>query len=250
MNLFQSIGRAVGLPRVVSEERFKKWRRESMDPVIRSGACYVPMPGKEQLRLYKDKQNRHHLGRYEWAKRVLSTSGATPERVLDCACGVGYGSAKLADIAQEVVSIDSNHHAIMRAESRYARESISWHAIDAAELRNHFEPESFDAVVSFQTIECLEDDRRFLADIVALLKPGGRLLIDTPARNRHISKPDNPHQKRNYATDEWIDLLLEHFSVVEAFDDLPEKRFLAQCDFPSNGSIVCCTKAEARNASD
>ncbi len=243
MNLFQQLRGAVGFPRVVTEEHFKKWRRESMDPVIRSGSCYVPMPGKEELRFYRDKQNQHHLGRYEWATRVLRAGGVTPERVLDCACGVGYGSAKLAGIAGRVDSVDSNRYAIVRAGSRYARKNIHWHTIDASSLLDYFEPASFDAVVSFQTIECLEDDQRFLSDISTLLKPGGRLLIDTPARSRRIENPDNPHQKRNYSTTEWVDLLLDNFSNVEAFDDLPERRFLAQCDFPSNGSIACCTKA-------
>lgn len=250
MNLFQSLKDVVGLPRVVSEEQFKKWRREAMDPVIRSGECYVPMPGKEEVRFYRDKQNLHHLGRYEWAKRVLRSSGQPLERVLDCASGVGYGSAKLAEIAGQVESVDRNRQAIMRAESRYARSNIRWHALDAAELRELFEPESFDAVVSFQTIECLDDDRAFLADVVRLLKPGGRLLIDTPARSRRVEEPKNSHQKRNYSTTEWIDLLLDHFPRVEAFDELPEREFLARCDFPSNGSIVVCSKPEQTDAAE
>ena len=176
--------------------------------------------------------------------------GTAPQRVLDCACGVGYGSDKLASFAGEVHSVDNDRNVIMRARARYSRENIHWHNIDAGSLTETFEPESFDAIVSFQTIECLEDDRRFLADAVALLKPGGRLLIDTPTRSRHVSQPDNPHQKRNYSTEEWIDMLLEHFPKVESFDDLPERRFLAGCDFPSNGAIACCTRDEGSDAAD
>ncbi len=245
MNLFQSIKGAIGLPQVVPEEKFKKWRRESTDPVIRSGACYVPIPGKEQLRFYRDKQNQHHLGRYEWACRVLRSGGVPQDRVLDCACGVGYGSARLAEVAGHVDSVDSYNHAILRARGRYDRDNISWHNVDAAELLSHFEPESFDTIVSFQTIECIEDDRKFLADLKTLLKPAGRLLIDTPARSRHIANPDNKHQRRNYSVEEWIDLLLENFDAVEAFDALPERHILVQCDFPSSGSIACCTKEGA-----
>lgn len=243
MNLFQSIKGAVGLSQVVPEEAFKKWRRENTDPVVRNGACYVPIPGKEELRFYKDKQNLHHLGRYEWARSVLNSSKTRPERVLDCACGVGYGSAQLSKVAGTVDSVDNFRHAILRAKSRYTRPNINWHQMDAANLTDNFEPETFDAVVSFQTIECLEDDRKYLDDIITLLKPGGRLLIDTPVRNRAIAKPDNEHQRRNYSVEGWLDLLLDRFEKVETFDELPQLKMLKRFDFPSNGSIACCTKA-------
>lgn len=242
MNLFQSLSKAVGLSHSVSEEEFKTWRRNSTDPVVRKGLCYVPIPGKEAPSLYRDKQNLHHLGRYEWATSVLRAQDSRSLRVLDCACGVGYGSARLADVASSVDAVDSFRHAILRAESRYARPNITYHHLDAFEIGEHFEPESFDAVVSFQTIECLEDDGKFLDDVLTLLKPGGKLLIDTPARNRKVAKPANEHQLRNYSVEQWLDLLLEKFDDVDAFESLPNREILKQFDFPSNGSIVQCTK--------
>lgn len=244
MNLFQSLRGAVTRNRGVTEEEFKKWRRESTDPVVRNGACYVPIPGKEDVRLYRDKQNLHHLGRYEWASAVLRDGPKRSARVLDCACGVGYGSARLAEFAKTVDGVDSFRHAILRAESRYPRPNVTYHHLDAFEIRDRFEDESFDAIVSFQTIECIEDDGKFLDDAYALLKPGGKLLIDTPARNRKVSKPANEHQLRNYSVEEWLDLLLERFDEVSAFDSLPRVDVLEEFDFPSSGSIVLCTKPD------
>ncbi|MFP8872034.1 MAG: class I SAM-dependent methyltransferase [Myxococcota bacterium] len=243
MNLFQSLRGAVKRTRGVSEEEFKKWRRESTDPVVRSGACYVPIPGKENIRLYQDKQNLHHLGRYEWASAILRSQPKAETRVLDCACGVGYGSARLAEFAKSVDAVDSFRHAVLRAESRYPRSNLTFHHLDAFDIRSRFEDESFTTIVSFQTIECLEDDGKFLDDAYALLKPGGQLLIDTPTRNRTVAKPANKHQRRNYSVEEWLDLLLERFDRVNAFDTLPKIEVLRKYDFPSNGGIVQCTKS-------
>jgi len=233
---------ALGLPRKFNEEEFKRWRRESTDPVVRSGKCYVPMPGFEDRKHFSDKQNLHHLGRYEWAAKVLSRDGAQPGRVLDCTCGVGYGTAKLAAFADAVEGIDSYGLAVSRARTHYDLPNATWHERDVSDLRSLFVDDAFDAIVCFQTIECIEDDTRFLDDLHALLKPGGVLLIDTPVRPRHEDNPENPHHKRHYSLDEWLDLLTGRFHQVRAFEDLPEAEFLKSCGMPSTGSIAHCVK--------
>ena len=121
MNLFQSLREVVGLPRMVPEAEFKKWRREATDPVIRDGACYVPIPGKEDLRFYRDKQNLHHLGRYKWAVAVLSRGNARPKRVLDCACGIGTQALGLASISSVACKL-ANEPASVPIWAAHARE--------------------------------------------------------------------------------------------------------------------------------
>jgi SAM-dependent methyltransferase len=114
--------------------------------------------------------------------------------------------------------------------------------MDVAKLREGFKDGSFDAIVSMQTIESIEDDEKYLDDLKALLKPGGVLLIDTPIRKFRVDIPENPHHKRYYGLDEWIDMLQKRFEV-QAFGSLPEMKFLERCQMPSQGSIVHCTKA-------
>lgn len=235
------LGRLLGKPRVIGEEEFKSWRRESFDPVTRSGACYVPMPGYESTIHYRDKQNLHHLGRYEWAVRVLGTLPKR-ERVLDCACGVGYGSRKLAELFARVDAVDVFDEALEMARERYDHAKIEWHGLDAARLREVFKEASFDAIVSFQTIESIADDRKFLDDLKELLRPGGLLLIDTPIRKHRVDHPENHNHKRYYGLDEWLEMLSSRFEV-EVFDALPEAAFLKACQLPSQGSIVVCRKA-------
>jgi len=237
-----AMGRIIGRPRQISEEEFKTFRRESFDPVTLSGACYVPMDGFESTVHYTDKQNLHHLGRYEWAVRVLSRLGSRGS-VLDCACGVGYGSRKLAEVFDRVEAVDVYEQAIRLGKKRYADSRINWTCVDAAKLLDSFECESFDAIVSMQTIESIDDDEKFLDDLEALLKPGGVLLIDTPLRKARVNEPDNPHHKRYYGVDEWLEKLYSRFDI-RVFGRLPEAEMLERCLMPSTGSIAYCTKAD------
>src|SRR5215475_411563 len=59
---------------------------------------------------------RRHLVVYEWiAARALGM------RVLDMACGEGYGSSVLAGRAMVVVGVDANPEAHVHARLRYTR---------------------------------------------------------------------------------------------------------------------------------
>lgn len=62
---------------------------------------------------------RRHLVVYEWiAARVRGL------RVLDMACGEGYGSNVLADSAASVVGVDANPEAHEHARLRYRRPNL------------------------------------------------------------------------------------------------------------------------------
>jgi SAM-dependent methyltransferase len=236
--------RALRIPQRVGEEEFKQWRRAHGDELVRSGRCYVPMPGLESTRHYRDKQNLHHLGRYEWARRVIAAGGRRPARVLDCACGVGYGTALLAGAAGSVDGVDVSGEAIAVARARYDRRNVRWHVLDAAALLERFEPGGFDVIASFQTIECVADDEAFLAALHTLLAPGGMLLIDTPLRRQRVDSPSAPFHLRNYAVHEWPELLGRHFGTVEIGAALPELAFLERCAMPGGGSLARCAGAE------
>ena len=90
---------------------------------------------------------RRHLAVYEWiAARV---SGL---RVIDMACGEGYGADVLAHVAAEVIGVDANPEAHEHARLRYRRPNLRF-ARDLVET--YAEPA--DAVVFLQTIEHLQD---------------------------------------------------------------------------------------------
>src|SRR6266849_3192282 len=138
--------------------------------------------GSETLKL--------HLDRYEFATRHL-VSGT----VLDIACGVGYGTALLAESPGviKVVGVDVSGEAIQYAKEHYRHERISYVCASA----DDFEPgQSFDNIVSLETIEHVDDPHEFFSRLVALLKPGGRLITSAPVTP---SVDANPHHKSNFS---------------------------------------------------
>ena len=105
-----------------------------------------------------------HLERYEFAARCLA-----PGRVLDIACGAGYGTRLLAERAAQasgVLGVDRSEAAVAYARERYGAEGVEFRVGDAFAFRD---PEGFASIVSLETLEHLDEPARFLAGLVAML---------------------------------------------------------------------------------
>ena len=138
-----------------------------------------------------------HWHRYLFARRF-----AAGRRVLDVACGEGYGSALLAEVAQEVRGVDIDAQTVVHASTRYAGlANVRFEQGSAVALS--LPDASVDVVVSFETIEHLPraDQARMLAEIARVLRPDGVLILSAPnpveysdARNYrnpfHVHEPD------------------------------------------------------------
>jgi len=160
-----------------------------------------------------DLWNEHYC-RYLFASRL-----AARKRVLDIACGAGYGSDCLAQSAAAVTAIDVSPQAASAARLSYPAENISFLAADARCLP--FPDASFDLVVAFEVIEHLEDPHALLAEARRLLAPGGQLVISTPnrlyyAETRKISGP-NPYHVHEFEFDEFRGSLESVFPSVTLF---------------------------------
>jgi SAM-dependent methyltransferase len=115
---------------------------------------------------------RRHLAVYEWiGARVIGA------RVIDMACGEGYGSDVLARGAAHVVGVDANPEAHEHARLRYARANLTF---ERGMVENHGEPGAYDAVVFLQTIEHVQDPAAVLRHFRSLLAPGGVAYVSTP----------------------------------------------------------------------
>jgi SAM-dependent methyltransferase len=153
-----------------------------------------------------------HVFAYEFAKSTLSDRGP----VLDLGCGEGYGTALLSRAVGEIVGVDVDEAAIAHAASRYASANCRFHRHDGERLP--FEDAAFDAVVSFQVIEHVPDDRMYVSEVSRVLRPGGQLVLTTPnAANRLApgGKPWNRFHVREYRAAELRDLLAEGFGGVD-----------------------------------
>jgi SAM-dependent methyltransferase len=119
-----------------------------------------------------------HVARYRFAADLLGADA--PLRVLDLACGVGYGTRLLRDAlhpASELTGVDIDAWAIEYAERHYGGDGVRFVAADATGFGR---PRGYDAIVSFETIEHLPDPLAFLLHLRELLVGGGRLVASVP----------------------------------------------------------------------
>lgn len=125
------------------------------------------------------------------------------KRVLDVACGEGYGSAMLAEWgASEVVGVDISAEAIAAAQKEFSRPSITFIQGDACRLNDVLgDRPGFDLIVSFETIEHVPDAHGLLAGISRYRALHGSVVISCP--NDRVEENDNPFHKRRFTFDEF-----------------------------------------------
>ncbi len=150
-----------------------------------------------------------HVHRYAFARRY-----AAGRRVLDAACGEGYGSAILAGAAREVVGVDIDAATVAHARASYASvRNLSFVEGSAAKLP--LPDASVDLVVSFETIEHLEagDQPRMLAEFARVLADGGALVLSAPNRPEYSESRGyvNPFHRHEHDRAELDRLLDAHF---------------------------------------
>ena len=82
-----------------------------------------------------------------------------------------------------------------------------------------FKDSTFDVIVSFETIEHLPDDYRFLREVIRVLKPEGYFFISTPHNKKGLA-PQNPFHYREYSWDGFYELLSQYFKEIRLFGRL------------------------------
>jgi SAM-dependent methyltransferase len=154
---------------------------------------------------------QRHLAVYEWIG-----ARAAGLRVLDMACGEGYGSEVLSRSAASVVGVDANPEAHDHARIRYQRQNLRF---ERGVVETYGEPQSLDAVVFLQTIEHVQNPEAVLEHFRGLLAPGGTAYISTPnlltLAGPDRQKSDNPWHIREYRADEFRELCGSVFEQVE-----------------------------------
>jgi len=125
-----------------------------------------------------------------WHRYCVALPAVSGKRVLDAACGEGYGSWLLAGVASDVVGVDIDDAAIAHATGRYAARSnlrfVSG-SCDALPLENA----SVDRVISFETIEHLSNQSGMLAEFRRVLTPEGALILSSPNKPVYSGESGN-----------------------------------------------------------
>jgi len=182
-----------------------------------------------------------HVHRYLFARDMVAG-----RQVLDAACGEGYGSALMAAEAARVTGVDLSADAVEHARRRYRAPNLDFQVADCLDLP--FAADSFDCIVSFETLEHLEDHNGLLSEFRRVLRPGGFLLLSSPDKAVYSEKLQNRNEfhVRELYRDELESLLREHFpayrlwgqklmfhSALWSLDDAAGVHCLQEC----NGKI-------------
>lgn len=119
-----------------------------------------------------------HQQRYEFF-----TSYYSGKKVLDAACGSGYGSYHISNSgAASVLGIDISTGSVEAAKKKYVNPNLTYKTADCSDLRKL--GEKFDLIVSFETLEHLTDPRLFIKSAAEVLNPGGIFICSTPNKMR------------------------------------------------------------------
>lgn len=150
-----------------------------------------------------------HLSRYTFA------SGLARGVVLDCASGSCYGSSMLrrSKAVDFVISVDMDEDLLRYGKLVYGDDCV---LADAIHLP--FRYESFDSIVSIETIEHLDNPGLFLDNIKFCLKRGGKVVLSTPNKlytSPFIPKPLNPHHRNEWYLNQLLTLLKLHGFIID-----------------------------------
>lgn len=127
--------------------------------------------------------------------------------VLEIGAGEGYGIEYMASKADTYLTLDKRPISI---DPKY--KNVSFKQMNIPPLEG-IDDNSFDFVVSFQVIEHIENDVKYVSEINRVLKPGGKFIVTTP--NKKMSLTRNPWHVREYTIGELDTLLKKSFSAVD-----------------------------------
>jgi ubiquinone/menaquinone biosynthesis C-methylase UbiE len=133
-------------------------------------------------RIYEE-DPAHEDGESPWYQLVREQIGDVAGlNILEVACGRGGFASELARAGASVTGCDFSYVAVRVAEKRLRaandRSPVTFLQGDAQNLP--FADDSFDLVISCETIEHLPDAPRGLREMRRVSRPGGKLFLTTP----------------------------------------------------------------------
>ncbi len=122
---------------------------------------------------------------HKMVKKYLSApSDLAGKRVLEIGCGRGGFACWLATqdpAPKRIVAADFSNTAVQKGRLFAARTellSIDWEVMDIQAIAH--DDNSFDTIISCETIEHVPSPRRAVQELSRVLKPGGKLFLTTP----------------------------------------------------------------------
>jgi SAM-dependent methyltransferase len=133
--------------------------------------------------------------------------------LLDIASGSGYGSQLLARYADKVYGVDIEERAIDYAVKHYSEKNIEFKVGSGTAIP--LDDETIDTVVTFETLEHIENYQSFIEEIKRVLKKNGQLMLSTP-NDREFPEGNHFHV-HEFTYEELLGLLKKHFKYVDPY---------------------------------
>jgi spore coat polysaccharide biosynthesis protein SpsF (cytidylyltransferase family) len=171
---------------------------------------------------------------YEFARNQFDAG----DRVLDIACGDGYGCRILAPKVGRVLGVDINQPLIAANQQNNQVENISYDVGDCFAL------ELGDGAVSGATamelIEHLPVDKvdGFINEVRRVVRPGGSFICSTP-QNSHGDIPVVPWHVKEYSVSELRAILERHFACVKILSSKSGGRLNEACESGQKMVALC-----------
>lgn len=153
---------------------------------------------------------RNHLIRYKYALGLLKPNW----RVLDIACGSGYGSKMIAELGCSVVGCDISDEALNLCKKFNDHKNIEWKKLNLTEVKDNFS-QKFDAIVCFETLEHIaEGQEKVLQDFKDMTVTGAPIITSIP-----LNHPDKVWHLRQFTFEQRYKMYRDVFSRY----DYPEE---------------------------
>ncbi|HII05865.1 MAG TPA: class I SAM-dependent methyltransferase [Methanotrichaceae archaeon] len=152
-----------------------------------------------------------HLFAYEHATEVFSKE----DIILEIGCGEGYGTSFISKKVKMIVSLDVDLKTLKKAKEKYGP-SCNFILYNGTDLP--IKSNKFDGVISFQVIEHVQDDSKYILEVYRVLKKCSVFLCTTPNRAYRLEpdqKPWNPFHIREYYAKELERILRNIFCEVK-----------------------------------
>lgn len=155
-----------------------------------------------------------HCIRYQKAAEFIRPG----DRVLDVACGLGYGSHILfgASQAKSVLGVDLSDFGIAYANAHYGRDGEVEFLVGDAQALSSIPDNSIDFIAAFETIEYVPEPLTYLGELKRVLKPSGRVMVCAPNDwTDETGKDPNPNHLHVYTWDKLVAECGAHFLLEQ-----------------------------------
>jgi len=174
-----------------------------------------------------DPSHYEHVHRYIFANQFVNG-----KKVLDLACGEGYGAKILSENAVEVTGIDIDKTTIEHAKKKYQKNNLKF--LEDSVTNLSFKDEKiFDVVTCFETIEHIEEQEQMLKEVRRVLKDDGIFILSTPNKPVYNQGRDekNPFHVKELDFNEFKNLLISIFPNICIFS---QKSSITSCIWENN----------------